>query len=94
MIVRILGEGQFSLDDAHADVLNALDTGLERAVESGDDESFRSSLSDLLAQVRSSGQQLPDDSLEPSDAVLPNEDAALDEVRSMLADTDEGLIPG
>jgi hypothetical protein len=94
VIVRILGEGQFTLDAAHADMLNALDTGLERAVEAGDEESFRSSLADLLAQVRSSGERLPDDSLEPSDAVLPGEDAELDEVREMLADSDEGLIPG
>jgi hypothetical protein len=94
VIVRILGEGQYTLDDVHADVLNSLDAGLEASVESGDEAAFRSGLSDLLTKVRSLGTPLPDDSLEPSDAVLPSSDADVGDVREMLAATDEGLIPG
>ena len=94
MIVRILSEGQYAVDDAHADLLNGLDSGLERAVEAGDEAGFRSALTDLLAQVRTVGERLPDDSLEPSDAVVPDETSSLEEVRAMLADTSEGLIPG
>jgi len=94
MIVRVLGEGQFTVDDAHADLLNGLDSGLERAVEAGDEDSFRSALTELLTQVRAVGERLPDDSLEPSDALLPAEDSTLDDVRAMLADNEEGLIPG
>jgi hypothetical protein len=94
VIVRIMGEGQFSLDDAHADVLNSLDAGLESAVTAGDEQAFRSALTDLLTKVRTLGVPLPDDSLEPSDAVLPAEDTPLDEVRELLSSSDEGLIPG
>ena len=94
MIVRILGEGQRRVDDAHADLLNGLDSGLERAVESGDETAFRSALTDLLAQVRTLGEPLPDDELVESDALLPAEDATLQEVREMLSDAAEGLIPG
>jgi hypothetical protein len=94
MIVRILGEGQFSVDDAHGDLLNGLDSGLERSVEAGDEDAFRAGLADLLAQVRSVGERLPDDSLEPSDAVLPGEDSSLEDVRALLAGSTEGLIPG
>ena len=94
MIVRVLAEGQYTVDDAHSDLLNGLDSGLERAVESGDEVAFRSALGDLLAQVRAIGEKLPDESLEASDAVLPGDDSTLDEVREMLADTTEGLIPG
>jgi hypothetical protein len=94
VIVRILSEGQYAVDDAHADLLNGLDSGLERAVEAGDEAGFRSALTDLLAQVRTIGERLPDDSLEPSDAVVPDETSTLEEVRAMLADTAEGLIPG
>lgn len=94
MIIRVLGEGQYTVDDAHADLLNSLDSGLERAVESGDEGAFRAALADLLTQVRTLGQPLPDDSLEPSDALLPAEDSSLEDVRALLADTTEGLIPG
>lgn len=94
MIIRVLGEGQYTVDDAHADLLNSLDSGLERAVESGDEGAFRAALAELLAQVRTLGQPLPDDSLEPSDALLPAEDSSLEDVRALLADTTEGLIPG
>jgi len=94
VIVRILGEGQRRVDDAHADLLNGLDSGLERAVEAGDETSFRSALTDLLAQVRTLGEPVPDDELVESDALLPAEDATLQEVREMLSDAAEGLIPG
>jgi hypothetical protein len=94
VIIRILGEGQRRLDDTHADLLNGLDSGLERAVEAGDEAAFRSALTDLLAQVRTLGEPLADDELVESDALLPSEDSTLDEVRTMLSDTAEGLIPG
>lgn len=94
MIVRILGEGQFALDDVQSDILNTLDAGLESAVETGDEAAFRSALSDLLTKVRTLGTPLPDDALESSDAVLPSSDSDLVEVREMLTWTDEGLIPG
>jgi hypothetical protein len=94
MIVRIMGEGQWTLGDEQADVLNSLDAGLESAVESGDQQAFVAALTELLASVRSLGSPLADDSLAPSDAVLPAADSALDDVRALLADSGEGLIPG
>jgi hypothetical protein len=94
VIVRVLGEGQYVLDDTHAGLLNGLDRGLEQAVESGDEEAFRAALADLLAKVRTMGERLPDEALDPSDAVLPDESTTLEEVRLMLTDSTEGLIPG
>ena len=43
-------------------------------------------------KVRHVGKALPDDSLEPSELILPPADASMDEVRDMLGDS--GLIPG
>jgi hypothetical protein len=94
VIVRVLGEGQFTVDDAHADLLNGLDAGLERAVDAGDETAFRAALTELLTQVRTLGERLPDDSLDPSDALLPGEDSSLEEVRALLSESSEGLIPG
>jgi hypothetical protein len=92
VIVRILGEGQFRVDDSAAAELNRLDTELEAAVDHGDQAAFAATLTSLLAHVRAQGSLLPADILEPSDLILPNQDSSMDEVRKML--TDEGLIPG
>ncbi len=92
MIVRISGEGQFSIDDAATAELNRLDSELEAAVDRNDEAAFTAALHGLLEQVRARGSALPADTLEPSDLILPPEDASMDEVREML--TEEGLIPG
>jgi hypothetical protein len=92
VIVRILGEGQFSIDDTATAELNKLDTELEDAVNRGDEAGFSGALTALLGRVRVEGSPVPADSLEPSDLILPPQDASMDEVRKML--TDEGLIPG
>ncbi|MBA3782780.1 MAG: hypothetical protein H0X12_13135, partial [Nocardioides sp.] len=55
MIVRILGEGQFDLADVALERLNKLDSAVEAAVESGDEESFRTALDALLDGVRTAG---------------------------------------
>ncbi|MER5436396.1 hypothetical protein [Streptomyces sp. NPDC002588] len=92
MIVRIMGEGQWTLADAHFAELNKLDDDLLEEMESGDEAGFRRTLSALLDEVRRLGEPLPDDSLEPSELILPSPDASLEEVREMLSD--DGLIPG
>jgi hypothetical protein len=92
MIVRILAEGQWQVGDEHLEELNRLDSAVEAAVESGDQVTFSQSLDALLNAVRTTGAQLPDDSLEDSDLILPPSDATLEEVRELLGD--DGLIPG
>ncbi|MER5728691.1 hypothetical protein ABT084_10165 [Streptomyces sp. NPDC002138] len=92
MIVRIMGEGQVRLDDAHVAELNTLDDELLAEMEAGDEEGFRRTLGGLLDAVRRLGSPLPDEELEPSELILPAPDASLDEVRQMLSD--DGLIPG
>jgi hypothetical protein len=90
--VRILGEGQRSVDDADLEGLNALDSDLIATVDSGDADGFGRALAALLDKVREVGTVLPDEEIVPSDLVLPSADASLDEVRELLGD--EGLIPG
>jgi hypothetical protein len=92
VIVRILGEGQFRVDDSAAAELNQMDADLETAVERGDEAAFRNALTRLLAQVRTQGSPLPPDILDSSELILPHEDSSMEEVRKLL--TDEGLIPG
>ncbi len=92
MIVRILGEGQYDVSDEALDRLNELDSAVERAVESGDDQAFATALAALLDGVRTVGVAHAIDSLDESDLILPPADATIDEVRQLL--NDDGLIPG
>ncbi|MFF9239204.1 hypothetical protein ACF1AL_10285 [Streptomyces sp. NPDC014801] len=92
MIVRIMGEGQVRLEDSHLAELNKLDDELLAEMENGDGPGFRRTLTALLTKVRELGTPLPDDSLEPSDLILPAAEATLEEVRELLSD--DGLIPG
>jgi PspAA-like protein len=91
VIIRILGEGQLEIPAEAMEELNALDDSLTTAIDSDDEEAFRTGLSQLLAGVRAKGSALADDYLGPSDLVLPGEDATVEEVKELL--TDEGLIP-
>lgn len=91
MIVRLLGEGQFRVDDGVVTRLNELDDEIERAVAAGDERALWDNLRALADAVRSAGQRLSDEELVPSDAVIPPEDLSLEEARELLAA--EGFIP-
>ncbi|CAM5731388.1 hypothetical protein SHIRM173S_04624 [Streptomyces hirsutus] len=63
-------------------------------MDNGDGPGFRRTLTALLNRVHELGEPLPDDSLEPSDLILPSPDATIEEVRGLLSDDGDGLIPG
>lgn len=93
MIVRILGEGQYEIDDSDRRELDKLDTVLVEAVDTADETSFGPALHALTSEVRRVGQLLPDDHFAPSDLVVPFADATLAETQRLLADSstaDEG----
>jgi hypothetical protein len=92
MIVRILGEGQLSVADAAVGELNDLDSKLSAAVDVGDEAGFRTAHEALLARVRALGTPLDPGSLQPSELILPQDGATMEDVRKLL--TDDGLIPG
>ncbi|MER6395081.1 hypothetical protein ABT263_03335 [Kitasatospora sp. NPDC001603] len=94
MIMRVMGEGQFAVGDAHLNRLNELDDELVTALDSGDEERFRRALGELLGAVKEFGTPLPDASLEPSDLILPAADSTIDQVRELLRAEGDGLIPG
>ena len=91
MIVRLLGEGQFRVDDALITRLNELDDEIAGAVEAGNEDTLWAGLQALAETVRQNGSRLSDDELTPSDAVIPPEDLTLDEARELLSD--DGFIP-
>ncbi|HEX6763489.1 MAG TPA: hypothetical protein VF094_11880 [Gaiellaceae bacterium] len=90
MIVRVLGEGQWRVDDGLRDKLHELDEEVARAIESGDEGALRVSLGALADAVRS-GERLPAEDLSPSDAIVPPADLSLAEARELMAN--DGFIP-
>ncbi len=91
MIVRIMGEGQYRVDDETGRKLNDLDEQVGSAVKGGDEEQVRGLLQQLAQAVRDGGERLDDANLSASEAIVPPEDLSLDELRELLEG--EGLIP-
>ena len=91
MIVRVMGEGQWRVDDSLRAQLNELDEQVAAAVDAGDEDRVRSVLRELAQTVKAQGEKLADDDLHPSEAIVPPDDLSLEEARELL--TGEGLIP-
>jgi hypothetical protein len=88
VIVRLMGEGQWRVDDSLKGRLEELDAGTERAVEASDEQALHAALHALHEAVRSSGEKLDDAHLGSSDAVVPPDDLDLEEARKLLAGED------
>jgi hypothetical protein len=91
VIVRIMGEGQFEVDEEVAKGLNQLDEESARALEAGDRERLAELLERMAEAVRTNGARLPDEDLSPSEGIVPPPDLSLEEARELFEG--EGLIP-
>ena len=89
MIVRILGEGQYSVPDGQRGALEKLDSAIVEAVDSDDETAFAAALAALTAAVREAGEPLADDAFAPSDLVVPFPDSTLEETKGLLAEADD-----
>lgn len=91
MIVRLMGEGQYRVDDGLREQLNELDDLAGAALEAGDEPELDARLDQIFELVQREGERLPDEELSPSDAVVPPSDMTLEETRQLM--TAEGFIP-
>jgi hypothetical protein len=91
VIVRVMGEGQYEVDDEVAKGLNDLDNQAGEALEAGDQAKLAALLRRMAEAVRANGARLPDEDLSPSVALIPPDDLSLEEARRLFED--EGLIP-
>ena len=92
MIVRLMGEGQYRVDDALLEPLNELDDRAMAALEREDEAELDSYLDRMWSEVRLRGERLPDEDLRPSDVVIPPSDLTLAETRQLVSE-EHGLIP-
>jgi hypothetical protein len=91
MIVRLLNEGQWRVDDSLGQELSRLDDDAMAALERDDEESLDATLAKMGDLVRSRGEELPADDLSTSDVIIPPPDLTLEETRQLFSEA--GLIP-
>jgi hypothetical protein len=91
MIVRLMGEGQYRIDQELRDQLNELDDRALTAMEQEDEPTLDAILDDMARLVREKGEPLPDEELAASDLIIPPSDLTLEETRQLFSE--EGLIP-
>lgn len=91
MIVRIMSEAQFRLDESHHARLDELDDAVVAKIDAKDEPGYASAFAELLAFVRDSGTVLDDDDLASSHHILPPADLSFEEAGEQF--TGEGLIP-
>jgi hypothetical protein len=91
VIARLMGDGQYRIDEALRGELNALDEQAEAALDADDEPALDGVLDEMWRLVRERGERLPEDELSPSDLIIPPSDLTLEETRRLFSD--EGLVP-
>ena len=91
MIVRLMGEGQYLVDDGCLVTLNELDAAATAALERDDEAELDARLDEMWAVVREQGTALDDADLSASDLIIPPSDLTLEETRALFSE--QGLIP-
>lgn len=91
MIVRLMGESQYRLDDSWLEHLNALDDRATEAIDANDPTVLEQRLSEIWQLVQREGTRLAAADLSPSDAIVPPFDLSLNEARELMGD--DGFIP-
>lgn len=86
MIVRVLGQGRYRLDESEMTSIERLDSDMVAALDASDGAAFERVLHELVATVQARGELIPADDLTPSALVVPHPDATMEEVRSLLAE--------
>jgi hypothetical protein len=93
-IVRIMGEGQFVVDDKTLNRLNKIDNSLVQLVSndrSDNNTEFKKRLVELVDIVEQNGKRLDPKRIIPSDIILPSVDLSIDEAKKLFKG--DGVIP-
>jgi hypothetical protein len=91
MIVRLMNEGQYRIDDGLRERLNEIDERAMQALDAENEEELDMLLQRMWDLVQTDGERVPDSELIPSDLVIPPADLTLEETRKLFSD--DGLIP-
>lgn len=92
-IVRIMGHGQFTVDNRTLKKLNDIDNAIVElvSVARSDDTEFKKRLIELSNMVVQNGKPLDPHEIIKSDIILPSADLSIDEAKRLFQG--EGVIP-
>ncbi|HYY65929.1 MAG TPA: hypothetical protein VE622_02240 [Nitrososphaeraceae archaeon] len=92
-IVRIMGQGQFTVDSKTLKKLDEIDNSIVQLVsnERSNDTEFRRRLTELTDIVTKNGKPLHPKEIIQSDIILPSTDLSIDEAKNLFKS--EGVIP-
>ena len=91
MIVRLMGEGQYRLEEEAVNRLNQLDERAQEALDRDDEGELDRYLDEMAGLVRREGERVPDNEIAASDAIVPPSDLSLEETKQFFSE--QGLIP-
>jgi phosphoribosylformylglycinamidine (FGAM) synthase-like amidotransferase family enzyme len=86
-VVRIMGEGQFVVDNETLNRLNKIDNSLVQLVSndrSDNNTEFKKRLLELVGIVEQNGKRLDPKRIIPSDIILPSVDLSIDEAKKAV----------
>ncbi|OPY55228.1 MAG: hypothetical protein A4E49_00529 [Methanosaeta sp. PtaU1.Bin112] len=92
MIIRILGEGQYRLDDSLVQKINKIDNRIVDHVSKGSKAEYVRDLANLISTIKELAEPLDPVEILPSDIIIPPSDLSFEEARKVFCD--EGLIKG
>lgn len=92
MIIRILGEGQFRLDDSLVQKINKIDNQIVDHVSKGKKTEYVQDLANLISTIKQLAEPVDPVEILPSDIIIPPSDLSFEEARKVFCD--EGLIKG
>lgn len=92
-VVRIMGQGQYTVDSKTLKKLNDIDNAIVELVsrERSDDFEFKKRLTELNQVVTKHGKPLDPHEIIQSDIILPSADLSVDEAKKLFHG--EGVIP-
>ncbi len=93
-IIRVLGQGQFSVDSETLRKLNSIDNSIVRKLETENltDQEFKLKMEQLEEIVTKKGKLLDPRVIVSSDIILPGNDLTIEEANKFFHG--EGIIPG
>jgi hypothetical protein len=93
-IVRIMGQGQFRINEDTVKKINEIDDAIVQTLQNeskADDQEYRTKVAEIVQTIKSKGEKLEDKELIESDIIVPDRDISIDEAKKVFQG--EEIIP-